>query len=103
MDAPYVIQLDGSDDAPALAALAAEWNALRDGAPAPAAVEPLARRVAAHRGRLFLANATLQVDAPPGSAPAARLEANQTAIKRCTVMLGEMGVVLGPEIGRAHV
>lgn len=101
---PSAATIDASLDAPHLAALEREWAALRDdpvrrAAPAAlaATVAPLAKRVVAHRARLFDANAVLQAEAPRDDDPAtvARIESNGLAIKSCTTMLTEMSEVLG--------
>lgn len=95
--------IERSLDASHLAALHAEWTRLRDdpakrGTPELlAVVKPLAKRVVAHRARLFDANARLQAEAPADddAASSAQIEANGLAIKACTTMLTEMSEVLG--------
>ena len=60
------------------------------------AVRFLAARVVEHRGTLFAVNASLQAEHDARDrAVSAQLEANQDAIKFCTVMLGEMRAALG--------
>ena len=60
------------------------------------AVRDLAARIVAHRATLFDANATLQAEHDASArGVSAQLEANQDAIKFCTVMLGEMRAALG--------
>lgn len=60
------------------------------------AVGYLAARIVEHRASLFAMNAAMQAErdaSEPGVS--AQLEANQDAIKFCTVMLGEMRAALG--------
>jgi len=89
-------------DPTALDALHAAWGTL---AAAPSterpdgwshAVAALAGRFVAHRTRLFAESAELQANAAPDDpAMVARTDANQDAIKQCTIALGEMTAALG--------
>ena len=60
------------------------------------AVRDLAARIVEHRATLFDTNATLQAEHDASDrGVSAQLDANQDAIKFCTVMLGEMRAALG--------
>ena len=86
-----------------LVALHGDWRDLLDARaralPSSAfeeAVGDLAARIVEHRSALFDANATLQAEHDASDrGVSAQLEANQDAIKFCTVMLGEMRAALG--------
>jgi hypothetical protein len=86
-------------DAAALDALQDAWRGLAGPARPDGwepAVKALAGRFVAHRARLFAANAALQAEATPDDAAmVAATDANQEAIKRCTIALGEMNAALG--------
>lgn len=92
-----------SYDSERLAELHGEWRDLQDVlARVPGTrdfdegMRDLARRVVEHRAKLLEANAALQVEAEPSDVDAlARLDANDEAVKFCTVMLGELRAALG--------
>jgi hypothetical protein len=90
-----------SRDSARLAELHGEWLQLR-AAPGLAAdtrreiVGDLARRVVEHRSVLFAENASLHAERDIEDREVlARLDANQDAIKFCTVILGEIAAALG--------
>ncbi len=92
-----------SYDSDRLAELHGDWRDLQDArARVPGtgdfddAMRDLARRIVEHRAKLFAVNAALQAE-PDASDPDARtrLDANDDAIKFCTVMLGELSAALG--------
>ncbi len=59
-------------------------------------MKALAGRFVAHRARLFASSAALQSEAAVDDpAMLAATDANQEAIKQCTIALGEMGAALG--------
>lgn len=92
-----------SYDSERLAELHGDWRDLRDArARVPAtrdyddAMRDLARRIVEHRSKLFAVNAALQTEGDARDPEAgARLDANDDAIKFCTVMLGELSAALG--------
>lgn len=92
-----------SYDSARLAELHGEWRDLQDArARVPGAhdfddaMRDLARRIVEHRAKLFAVNAALQTESDAREPEAsARLDANDDAIKFCTVMLGELSAALG--------
>ena len=84
----------------AVATLAARWSAL---AAAPragdfaAATRALASEVVAARAALWADSAAAQADSARDDDPAmvARVDENQSRIKVCTIVLGEMSAALG--------
>ncbi len=90
-----------SHDAQALVALHAEWRDLyaareRESRAFAEAAAGLAGRIVEHRSRLFEASASLQAERDASATGVERqLEANQDAIKFCTIMLGEINAALG--------
>lgn len=91
-----------SHDSQRLATLHGEWRelcaAMASGHDASAfedVIADLAQQVIVHRAEIFTVNAAIQGSGDTSAQSSAKLDANDEAIKFCTVILGEMNAALG--------